>query len=130
MSTGVSRVWPPCSAKTPSRLILLDFQVEIHAPRMKILLVMTVVQLLAMVAFCLVQSEGIVVRQNPGQQVWRFSQLHDRNPQTALRGIWSEACRGNVSAESRRVPGVEIVNWETARFEGGFILEIQHRAAR
>jgi len=42
----------PCSAKTPSRLISLDFQVpEIHAPGMKILLMMAVAQFLTMVVF-------------------------------------------------------------------------------
>lgn len=46
------RMTVPCSAKTPSRLISLDFQVpEIHAPAMKILLMMAVAQFLTMVVF-------------------------------------------------------------------------------
>ena len=41
---------PGCSAKSPSRLISLDFQVpEIHAPGMKILFMMAVAQILTMV---------------------------------------------------------------------------------
>jgi hypothetical protein len=41
-----------CSAKTPSRLISLDFQVpEINAAGMKILLMMAVAQFLTMVVF-------------------------------------------------------------------------------